>query len=158
MMPPLPATSAQVLAKLLRRTGLAPLLNLTLAVHTRGGTFRVPLLGGTNEPLLSMRGGFKADLLQRLQQCGLFGGDVVDVGMNIGQTILELFTSGDPIRQYLGCEPYPRAFVLAEALVAADPAMACCRMFPWACSESEGPRELFIIAKLDSDVMIILQG
>jgi FkbM family methyltransferase len=84
-----------------------------------------------------------------------FGGDVVDVVMNIGQTILELFASGVPIRQYLGFEPNPRAYVLAETLVAANPAMGCCRLFPWACSKSEGPLELFTIAELDSGATIV---
>ncbi len=129
MKQPLADSSEQLLAKLLRRSGLAPRLNYTLAHHTLGGTFRVPLLCGATEQLLSIRGGFKADLLQRIHQHGLFGGDVVDVGMNIGQTILELFYSGVVIRQYLCFEPNPRGFVLAEALVAANLAMACCRMF-----------------------------
>ena len=149
-------SSARLLAKLLRRTGLAPRLNFTLTQQTLGGTFRVPLLGGATEQLLFIQGGFKHDLLQRLQQWGLFSGDVVDVGVNIGQTILELFCSGVPIRQYLGFEPNPRAFVLADALVAANSAMGCCRLFPWACSaDSEGPLELFTIAELDSGATIV---
>lgn len=147
---PLADSSEQLLAKLLRRSGLAPWLNFTLTHQTLGGTFRVPLLGGATEQLLFINGGFKHDLLQRLHQRGLFGGDVVDVGVNIGQTILELFSSGVPIHQYLGFEPNPRAFVLADALVSANPAMDCCRLFPWACSDSDGPMELFTVAELDS--------
>lgn len=155
MNPRLPVFSSRLLAKLLRRTGLSPLLNLTLAVQTSAGRFRVPLMAGTTEPLLSITGGFKHDLIQQLQEHGLFGGDVVDVGINIGQTILELFASGVSIRQYLGFEPNPQAFVLAQALVAANPTMNCCCLFPWACSDSEGPLELFTIAELDSGATIV---
>jgi FkbM family methyltransferase len=145
-----PGSSAQLLAKLLRRTGLAPRLNLTLNLSTRNGSFRVPLLAGATEHLLSNTSGLKQTLIQGLHRHGLFGGDVVDVGVNIGQTILELFASGVPIRKYLGFEPNPRAFVLAEALVHANSAMGCCRLFPWACSESEGFLELFTLAELDT--------
>lgn len=44
MIIPLAAASSQFLAKLLGHTGLAPLLNLSLAVHFKNVRFRVPML------------------------------------------------------------------------------------------------------------------
>lgn len=97
---------ASLIAKITRRLGLLKYLNLVLKINSNAGKIKIPLQRGTNEFLIaSAQGGFKSDICYFLQSRKLFPGVVCDVGMNAGQTLVELYGSGLPMSNYYGFEP-----------------------------------------------------
>lgn len=141
----------RLLAKLLRRLGLSQFLDVHFSVATNVGRLRIPLQRGLTEYLLyAAEGGFKADLIELLADRGLFSGVVCDVGMNTGQTLLELFGTGLPIRRYYGFEPNPTAFAIVKRMVMLNPVFSSVVLMPFACSDDDAPMSFFAMAELDN--------
>jgi len=89
-------------------------------------------------------------LIHLLDLYGLFPGVVLDVGANTGQTLLELFGTGVPIKRYYGFEPNPAAFSIVKRLVSLNPAFACVDLLSWACSDVDAPVRFYAIAETDT--------
>lgn len=90
--------------------------------------------------------GSKYDLLHKIKtiaHTGIF----LDVGANIGQTMVEAFAFDRSIR-YFGFEPNPAAFRYLNAVAAANGFDAT--LFPWACSDAPRPLKLYTVGSLDT--------
>ena len=102
----------------LNRTGLIRHLNLQTQVQAGGRTFRTPVTGGVGIGL-----GRDAEpwLLDALRVgLALRQGVFVDIGVNLGQTLLKFVALREGTRPYVGFEPNPSSFVYAEQLVRAN--------------------------------------
>jgi FkbM family methyltransferase len=107
-------------ARACRRLGLLPHLNLTLATKINGRSFRVPLRGNLGFVNLTISEPWMTALLLKLesfirQPDALF----VDVGVNIGQTLLKM-RSVLPDLPYVGFEPNPSCVSYVAELIAAN--------------------------------------
>jgi FkbM family methyltransferase len=100
--------------RVLREAGLFRTINRNTVFEIGGRKFVVPTLNGcranpSEEWMLAV--------LRRL--FGLREGAVVDVGVNLGQTLLKV-RALDPARRYVGFEPNPTCVDYVERLIAAN--------------------------------------
>lgn len=94
----------------------------------------------------SNRLGSKYDLLKHLENranTGIF----LDVGANVGQTLVEAFAFDKSIK-YFGFEPNPTAFRYLKALAEANALPAT--IFPWACASASAPLRLYTLGGADT--------
>jgi FkbM family methyltransferase len=107
---------------------------LSLRGVTVGQTrFSLPL-----GPRLSMNEPWMADILGRLLP--IFPGSFIDVGVNLGQTLLQL-RALDPSRPYLGFEPNSQCVAYATRLIAKNN-FCHTEIIPAACSSQFGIEKL----------------
>ena len=138
------------MTKILRRLGLAPRINITVQVKFGQQAFRIPLLGELGYGNLALTEPWMTSLLLRLapvihQQEGIF----VDVGVNIGQTLLKL-RSVFPDFRYVGFEPNPSCVNYVTQLVKAN-AFTGIKLFPVGISDRPAILELQFFAEGDVD-------
>src|SRR3954454_17062558 len=91
-------------ARGLLRAGQLWRVNFSVAGQLAGGRGLVPLLGGVGWEHLRMREVWLFHLLEWAMS--VRGGAVVDVGVNVGQTVLKV-RMARPDREYVGFEPNP---------------------------------------------------
>ncbi|HEY0282816.1 MAG TPA: FkbM family methyltransferase [Rhizomicrobium sp.] len=100
-----------------RRLGLARRLNYDHPLTISGRAFSIPIAGGIGEDLLKLTPDFKSEIIR------LFGDRIpncfVDVGANLGQTVIEAFATRRWDR-YFAVEPNPTACAYLESLVKAN--------------------------------------
>lgn len=95
--------------------------------------------------------GFKSALLHRLRKyCNTL--QFVDVGANVGQTLLEVGSS-NPDLEYFGFEPNPHAFTCLQELVEQLGVKA--HLYPWACGDSSVPAHLYSSSAADDSATLI---
>ena len=120
-----------------RRLGLAGRLNYRHRFVLAGRVFSIPIDGGLGELLLKLRPDFKSDVIR------LFGdrlpGVFVDVGPNLGQTVLEAFSCRAWDR-YLALEPDPAVCAYLERLVLANRLPV--EILPWGAGPDASPHIL----------------
>lgn len=91
-----------LLIKILNKIGLLPYLNINFPIKLNNKRFRIPLMGKLGFTNLSITEHWMIELLEQLLplQEGIF----VDIGVNVGQTLLKLraVSSDTP---YIGFEP-----------------------------------------------------
>lgn len=125
------------LARKLKR-GLARRLNFTLGKTLNGRRFRIPMLGGLGG---AMRRHHEPWMLQNLIQIeSESDGCFVDVGVNLGQTLLAVKS----IRSdwdYIGFEPNPYCVFYTMNLVKLN-ALEGCTVFPFGIGETTGAMDL----------------
>lgn len=101
---------------------------------------------GDLNPALTSSLGSKFDLLKYLENranTGIF----LDVGANVGQTMVEAFAFDKSVK-YFGFEPNPTAFRHLKVLAQANALAAT--IFPWACASAPGPLRLYTLGGTDS--------
>lgn len=130
-----------ILPKILRRLGLAPRINITAQVKFGQQAFRIPLLGELGYGNLNPTEPWMSTLLRRLepfihQPNGIF----VDVGVNIGQTLLKLRSVYRDFR-YVGFEPNPCCVSYVEQLIKAN-SFIDVKLYPVGISEQPAILEL----------------
>jgi FkbM family methyltransferase len=120
------------------------------------GTFEstpviVPLIFGNGPQELEIGEAWLLGVMRRLftLQTGAF----VDVGMNLGQTLLKVKLL-DPSREYIGFEPNPRAFDYAAHLVQRNKFTAC-TLVPAGLSSRTGVTTLFSTADVDPSASLV---
>ena len=129
--------------KIVRRVRMPQVL-ATASVEVAGRRFLAPVVDGdfcdVSEP-------WQVDLLARLlpQRAGTF----IDVGMNIGQTLLGV-KAVDPGRAYVGFEPNSRCFTYCERLVARN-ALTCVKLVPAGLSSHTGLARLQLYSANETD-------
>ncbi len=115
-------------------------LNWTATIHGQGVSFRIPIHGGLgrlNRMALREEAWMFPLLREGLDpRPGLF----VDVGVNVGQTLLKL-KAVDPNRSCLGFEPDSAAVALVRRLIRMN-ALPNCRVTPLGLSDEPGILEL----------------
>jgi FkbM family methyltransferase len=117
--------------RMLRRTGLNDRINRTQGLTVGGRRFRVPVLGGLKAYASE---DWLIEVLRRLMS--LRDGAFVDVGVNLGQTLLKV-AAIDPARDYLGFEPNPTCVAYLGRLIAAN-GLSQCRVLPVGLSSGTG--------------------
>jgi FkbM family methyltransferase len=110
----------QFIAKVLRKLRLARYFNQRVSLFENGRVFKVPLLGDLGYGNLSLTEPWMTSLFKRLSSIFEEDGFVfVDVGVNIGQTLLKL-RSAFPDARYVGFEPNPTCVYYVNALIDAN--------------------------------------
>lgn len=135
----------------LRRLGISKFLNYTTTKKVGSESFLIPLIGNESEDLLYVDRGFKSAVLEKLSP--LFDtSTLVDVGANVGQTMLEAqsFRRG---ARYFGFEPNTAAFAILQKVARLNAIPAT--LFPWACSSSAEPVLIFTTALTDTSGTIV---
>jgi FkbM family methyltransferase len=138
------------LPKIFRRLGIASCLNITAWVRLGEKQFLIPLLGELGFNNLAPTEPWMTSLLLRLapvihQQEGIF----VDVGVNIGQTLLKL-RSVFPDFRYVGFEPNPSCVNYVTQLIKAN-AFTGIKLFPVGISDRPAILELQFFGEGDVD-------
>ncbi len=135
---------------LLERARLLPHLNLTVTIQVGGQHFRVPVREGTRlstsdvEPWMDR-------VLGRL--IALRSGCFVDVGVNLGQTLLKLKAAGPEIT-YIGFEPNPRCYCYVKDVVALNQLQRC-TIYPFALGEKPAVVQLFQSSAADPSASLV---
>lgn len=82
------------------------------------GDARIRISGNNLKPaaLLRWEYSWKTEMIRRILETEL--GDFIDIGANVGQTLLDFYAAGVSNRRYIGFEPHPNSFASLRALVA----------------------------------------
>jgi FkbM family methyltransferase len=134
----------------LARAKLLPHLNLTIGTRVGGRAFRVPvkegirLDGGNLEPWLD-------ELIRRLMTAR--PGSFVDVGVNLGQTLLKVKAVA-PDARYFGFEPNPRCYCYVSDLVTLN-SLPACKVYPFALGEKPGVVQLYRSSAADQAASVV---
>ena len=124
--------------------GLFKTLNLNTATVVNGRQFVVPTLNGSRAELSET---WMIEVLKRL--FSLRDGPFVDVGVNLGQTLLKV-AGLDPARPYIGFEPNPTCVDYVEKLIAAN-GLTNCKVAPVGLATQPGIVTLDLFFGADSD-------
>lgn len=120
------------------KRAVARRLNFTLTKTLNGKRFRVPILGGLGA---AMRHPHEPWMLQNLIEVEKYAdGCFVDVGVNLGQTLLAV-KSIRPDWEYVGFEPNPYCIFYVMNVVKANDLDAC-TVYPFGIGESTGAMDL----------------
>lgn len=120
------------------KRAVARRLNFTLTKTLNGKRFRVPILGGLGA---AMRHRHEPWMLQNLIEVEKHAdGCFVDVGVNLGQTLLAV-KSIRPDWEYVGFEPNPYCIFYVMNVVKANDLDAC-TVYPFGIGESTGAMDL----------------
>ncbi len=106
--------------RILRRIGILKHFNINIKSKVNNKQVLIPVIseqGLTNYLQLSEI--WMIDLIKKLFQNSLVDGCFVDVGMNIGQTLIKI-KSIDPDIEYIGFEPNPNCVYYLKKLVQAN--------------------------------------
>lgn len=115
--------SSRFTNRVLRRIGQFSRLNRNVSAHVGGAQVAVPVSAGLMAELTEP---WMLALLCRLM--GMTTGAFVDVGVNLGQTLIKV-KAIDPGRRYVGFEPNPVCVHYVEELLAAN-GWPDCRVVP----------------------------
>lgn len=140
----------KLIPKIFRRLGLASRVNTTVKVVFGEQPFIIPLLGELGFGNLAPTEPWMSSLLLQLapvihQQQGVF----IDVGVNIGQTLLKL-RSVFPDFQYVGFEPNPACVNYVTQLIKVN-AFTGIKLFPVGISDRPAILELQFFSEGDDD-------
>ncbi len=120
------------------KRAVARRVNFTLTKTLNGKRFRVPILGGLGA---AMRHRHEPWMLQNLIEVEKHAdGCFVDVGVNLGQTLLAV-KSIRPDWEYVGFEPNPYCIFYVMNVVKANDLDAC-TVYPFGIGESTGAMDL----------------
>ncbi len=103
--------------RLLKQTSLLEKLNLTLTFCINSVPFRIPIIRGIGDQNAFMTEMWMVEVLKRLLP--LKPGTFIDVGANIGQTLLKLRAVSQST-PYLGFEPNPACAAYMQELILAN--------------------------------------
>lgn len=104
-------------ARFLKKLGLLTLLNLRETLKINGKNFYIPIIEGVGFTNLYLKEGWMVDLLTKfLPQ---IDGDILDIGSNLGQTILKI-KSVDETRNVYAFEPNPTCVNYLYKLIRAN--------------------------------------
>lgn len=135
----------RILGRYIRKTGIFSKINFHKKIRLNESFYKIPVMRGLNTSLLKIRPGFKTDLLEYISskiKIDCF----MDIGANIGQTMLEVYAWKKDIKYY-GFEPSSTAFELLKELVRVNTLPA--ELFPCACSSDSRPIKLFSFSETD---------
>ena len=150
------AWSRRVTRRLLARLNgsrIAERVNFTIDGSLNGHRLRIPVLAGTG---LSPKPFWEEELwLNQALGRILEGADgaFVDVGVNLGQTLLKTKTLRPHIR-YVGFEPNPLCVVYVRRLIAAN-SFADCVVAPFGLSDRAAALSLFAVDPADSSASVV---
>lgn len=139
----------QILRRVVRalsKLGIIRCLNFTVGIKVNSRTLRLPILGGFGVENLQLSEPWLTRCLEVLvnEKEGAF----LDVGVNIGQTLIKYLSLGCA-QPYYGFEPNTQAAYYADSLIRAN---QCRRAYviPVGLSDSTSIGELFMNSELDA--------
>ncbi|MDP4252086.1 MAG: FkbM family methyltransferase [Bacteroidota bacterium] len=101
-------------AKMLGRFRLLPFFNTVAGIRINGKRFHIPLFGHQGFGNLYLSEPWMTKILLALRP--VFNGYFLDVGVNLGQTMLKAHAVFDQVN-YMGFEPNPSCIVYAQELI-----------------------------------------
>ena len=147
--------SYQGIAQLIDKNVVSALLrpfNFSTTAVVDSHKYKIPIQRGIGRDLRSASEPWMSDLLRRLFSLGAAPG-LVDVGVNVGQTLLKL-KSIDPKLRYLGFEPNPFCISLVQELVKLN-GFVDCELAPAALSDRAGLISFVASSESDSGASMI---
>jgi FkbM family methyltransferase len=102
------------LTKSLHKLGWLPFLNIHSTIQVENKKILIPILGGQGYPNLHLSEPWMTEALKCLRP--LFNGHFIDVGVNLGQTLIKAYAIFEDI-QYIGFEPNPSCVHYAQELI-----------------------------------------
>lgn len=102
------------LVGVLRRLGLLPFVNIVIRLRLSGLFFRIPIRAGMGRENIHMSEMWMISVLKTVLP--ITNGVFVDVGVNMGQTLLKL-KAVDSTRDYIGFEPNPNCVSYVSTLI-----------------------------------------
>lgn len=126
--------------------------NVTTSITLNGTAFKVPILGGLGLKNREIGEAWMVDLLQRLLQITASAG-LIDVGVNVGQTLLKL-KSIDLGYRWIGFEPNPSCVPLVHELIRIN-GFAGCELIPAALSDQAGVLPLIAGSEADDCASVV---
>jgi FkbM family methyltransferase len=141
-----------LIPRILNRLGILKKLNLSVRLRLNGAVLTIPIIRGMGYGNLWPTEPWMIDLLGALD---LSRGSFIDVGVNIGQTLLKL-KSVSPSMRYVGFEPNPICAFYAYELIAANK-FEDAELFPVGISTVNAVLSLSLYGKgaLDSSASIV---
>jgi FkbM family methyltransferase len=136
--------------RLIRKLGLAPRLNFSARVIENSKAFQIPLLGGLGYSNLHLSERWMIELLTKTRQ--IFSGDgktFVDVGVNIGQTLIKLKSVVQDI-PYIGFEPNPTCVHYVTELIRLND-FKDVQIYPVGISDTAGVLSLYFYSNSPDD-------
>jgi hypothetical protein len=103
-----------LITKALYRLGILEKLNLNFTIKVNSVAAAIPIINGLGVGNLDLTEKWMAELIKRLIQ--IRSGVFVDVGANIGQTLIKLRAVAPDV-DYVGFEPNPTCFHYLTKLV-----------------------------------------
>lgn len=125
--------------------------NFNLRKNLNGTRFRVPILGGLGKAMRRHHEPWMVDLLVDLEKHA--GGVFVDVGVNLGQTLLAM-KSVRPEWDYIGFEPNPYCVYYTMNLIEAN-GIDHCTIFPFGIGERTGAMDLHLNTVTGGEASIV---
>jgi FkbM family methyltransferase len=101
-------------ARVLNKLRLLPKVNSSVTIRVNQRTFKIPLLGRQGYDNLDLSEPWMTQVLLALRP--LFKGDFVDVGVNLGQTLLKAHAVFGEVN-YIGFEPNPSCVNYVQEMV-----------------------------------------
>ncbi len=142
---------ARRLILLVRKTPFRRFLTAYPRLRAGSASVRVPVRAGLGTTNLDLSEPWMFELLRRL--LGAQMGTFVDVGVNMGQTLLKVLLL-DPTRRYVGFEPNPLCVYYANLIIQANGAKWA-TLLPCGLSDHGGLVTLFAIDSFDSSASIV---
>jgi FkbM family methyltransferase len=103
-----------IVIKILNRLGWLPTFNLRSSTVVKGHKLGIPILGGQGVYNLSLSEPWMTETLTNLKP--LFNGNFIDIGVNLGQTLLKAHAVFGSIK-YAGFEPNPSCVHYVQELI-----------------------------------------
>jgi len=142
--------------RLLRRIGILKHLNINIKSIVNKRQVLIPVINEKGlSNYLQLSEIWMIDLIQRLYQDSLIEGCFVDVGANIGQTLIKI-KSIDPDIHYIGFEPNPNCINYLEKLIQTNNYNNS-KIVPVAISDKTAVTELIFVnnSEIDSSASLI---
>jgi len=131
----------------LRKLGLLDRLTFDVPMRLSGRTVRIPMIKGTGFIYVIDFEPFMDDLIRRLVP--LFPGVFVDVGVNLGQTLIKA-KSAFPDCDYLGFEPNPSCIAYTQRVIRNN-GFQRIRLIDAGLTDTDGQGELVLWMGTESD-------
>ena len=143
-------TALRTAKKIIRRSRIMRTINRTTTVRVDEQRFRVPVIAGMR---VMASENWMIGVLKAL--FALRSGPFVDVGVNLGQTLLKV-RAVDPGREYIGFEPNPTCVDYVERIVKLN-SFEHCHVLPVGIAEEPGivTLDLFDETGVDSSATIV---
>lgn len=141
---------AHFIPRLIRKLGLASKANQYAQITENGRSFKIPLLGGLGYSNLNLSEPWMTKLLEQTKPLFQNAKDTfVDVGTNIGQTLIKL-RSVCPDMPYVGFEPNPSCVYYMNELIRVN-RFRDTQLYPFGISDTASVLSLHFYSEHDED-------
>jgi FkbM family methyltransferase len=103
----------RILLKIFNRIGMLSLINTTINITFNNKKFTIPIMGNLGFNNLDISEPWMSKVIQHMRP--LFKGSFVDVGVNVGQTLIKAYAYLDNVK-YVGFEPNPKCIQYVQVL------------------------------------------